>query len=109
MIKRVLLCLLSALSAVILSGCWNYRGLDQLNIVVGIAIDFDQEENLFDITYEVADLTKGDKNSNAAGKTIHAKGATLFDTARNAKRKEADRLFSALRMCSSSASRLPGK
>lgn len=93
MIKRFLSCLLIAAIAFVLSGCWNYRGLDQMGIVVGIAIDFDEQENLFDMNYEIADLTSGDSDGGIAGRIVNGKGKTLFDAARNAKRRKADKLF----------------
>lgn len=93
MAKRLLLALLCLSLVLPLSGCWNYRGLDQMSIVVGIAIDFDQEAGLFDISYEVADLSSGGKDASVKGKIVHAKGKTLFEAARNAKLKEPDRLF----------------
>ena len=76
-----------------LCGCWNYRGLDQMDIVVGIAIDFDKETNQYKISYEVADLMGADKDSSIKGNIVESQGKTLFDAARNAKRKEPDRLF----------------
>lgn len=90
--KRLLLALLILLMALPLSGCWNYRSLDEMSLVVGIAIDFDREANLFDISYEIADLTGTDK-SFINGKIVHSKGKTLLDAARNAKLTQEDRLF----------------
>lgn len=93
MIKRLLAILLSFLLALTLCGCWNYRGLDQVDIVVGIAIDFDKETNEFMINYEVADLMGAEKEGNIKGTLIESRGKTLFDATRNAKRKEAHKLF----------------
>ncbi len=93
MIKRLLVCLLQVLLALSLCGCWNYRGLDEVNIVVGIAVDFDKEEKEYKMSYEVADLGTVEKDQSIKGRIITAEGKTLFDAARNAKRKEKDRLF----------------
>lgn len=93
MSKRLLIFLMSALLALTLCGCWNYRSLDQMDIVVGVAIDFDKEANEFKISYEVADLLRADKKGSINGALIESRGKTLFDAARNAKRKEADKLF----------------
>lgn len=76
-----------------LCGCWSYTSLDQMDIVVGIAIDFEEATKSFSIGYETADLNGADKQGSVSGKIVTAKGKTLFDTARNAKRNEADRLF----------------
>lgn len=91
--RRTLACLMSLVMAFVLSGCWSYKGLDQLNIVVGIAVDYDKENKLFLVDYEVADLTGADKQSSIGGRIIRSQGKTLFEAARNAKRKEDDRLY----------------
>ncbi|MEA5016546.1 MAG: Ger(x)C family spore germination protein [Candidatus Limiplasma sp.] len=93
MAKRLLLALLSILTAFSLSGCWNYRSLDQMSIVVGIAVDFDKETNTFDVSYEIANLSGKGKTSPITGKIIHAQGKTLFEAARNVKRRDQDKLF----------------
>lgn len=91
--KRLSLCLMCAVLALTLSGCWNYRSLDQMDLVVGIAIDFDKAANRYKMTYEVADLMGASKNSGINGKLVESEGKTLFDAARNAKKTEADKLF----------------
>ncbi len=88
--KVLLLC---AVMLPALAGCWNYRGLDQMNIVVGTAVDYDKENETFQLTYEVADLSGEGKKGGIKGKLITSEGATIFEAVRNAKRKEADRLF----------------
>ncbi len=91
--KRLSALIVSCMLVLVLGGCWNYRSLDQLSIVVGIAVDFDYEKDLFDISYEIADLSIANKDSGVVGKIVNSQGKTMFDTARNAKRREADRLF----------------
>ncbi|NLV85956.1 MAG: Ger(x)C family spore germination protein [Clostridiales bacterium] len=93
MFKKILLVFLNLSLILSLCGCWNYQGLDELNIVVGIAVDFDNNGNCFDVSYESADLATADKKSVITGKITHSKGKNLFDAARNAKRREEDRLF----------------
>ncbi|MGI6161980.1 MAG: Ger(x)C family spore germination protein [Christensenellales bacterium] len=93
MLKSRLKAVVCILLAVLLSGCWNYTSLDQVNIIVGIAIDFDKEKNLYDLSYEAANLEGASIDSSISGKIINSDGKTLFDAARNAKRTEADRLF----------------
>ena len=91
--KRFLVCLLMIISTLLFSGCWNYKGLDQMDIVFGIAVDFDKEAGRFDIAYEAADLAGAGKDVGIKGRIIQSQGKTLLDAARNAKRKEADKLF----------------
>lgn len=91
--KRLIACLINFALAASLCGCWNYRGLDQMDIIVGIAIDFDKEANQYSISYEVADLQGAGKEGGVKGRLVEAQGKTIFDAARNAKRREADKLF----------------
>lgn len=93
MLKRLLAALLSLACLISLGGCWNYTSLDQLAIVVGIAIDFDKKDKLYNLCYEVADLASAERRSTVSGKLTYSQGKNLFDTARNAKRREDDRLF----------------
>jgi spore germination protein KC len=64
-----------------------------MNIVVGIAVDFNKAENIYDLSFEVASLAGANKESGIVGRIINAQGKTIFDAIRNAKRKEADKLF----------------
>ncbi len=91
--KRILACLMCLAIAFVLSGCWNYRSLDELNIVVGLAIDYDKETKMFLVDYEIADLVGADKQSPIQSRIVRSEGKTIFDAARNAKRKEEDRLY----------------
>ncbi len=93
MFKRILAFVLSLFMALSLGGCWNYRGLDQMDIVVGIAVDFDKETSKYKVSYEIVDLMGASKDGGPEGIIIESEGDTLFDAARNAKRKESDRLF----------------
>ena len=91
--KRILAGLLAVALALTLGGCWNYRSLDQMNIVVGVAVDYNEENKLFELSYETADLTGAQKRASITGKIITSQGKTIFDAVRNTKRKEEDRLF----------------
>lgn len=91
--KRIFVFLMGVLLTLPLCGCWNYRGLDQMDIVVGIAVDFDKVAKKYKLSYEVADLMGADKSGSIDAVIVESEGNTLFDAARNAKRTEADRLF----------------
>jgi len=93
MVRRLTATLLLISSMLTLCGCWNYRGLDQLSIVVGLAVDYDKESRLYRVSYEVVDLSGTNKEAAIQSKIITSSGETLFEAGRNAKKKEADRLF----------------
>jgi spore germination protein KC len=93
MLRRLAAAVLTLAALVNLCGCWNYRGLDQLSIVVGIAVDYDKNERLYRVSYEVVDLSGTNKEAAIQSKIITSSGETMFEAARNAKKKEADKLF----------------
>lgn len=94
MLKRflsitVILCLL------FLTGCWNYREIDDLTIVVGIAIDKTENGEGFHLTYEVEDDSGGDGGGAATvtSKILESEGVTIYDAARNATAKLPGKLY----------------
>lgn len=92
--RRVLsiaaLCLVPAL---LLSGCWSYRGLSDLALVVGMGVDRDEATGDYRLSSEILDLTKPPKNNAPGSKVVVSTGKTLFDAARNAKRRLLNRLY----------------
>lgn len=89
--KRML-CLISAVfCCVLLSGCWNYRGLDEIDIVTGIAVD--KEDELYRLTFEIIDTQISGKKEGPAVLYVESQGETLFDAIRNSKRKLINKLY----------------
>lgn len=94
MIKQLkkIICIILSLSLLFpLTGCWNYRGLNEITIVAGLAIDKVGEE--YEITFEVMDMQKPTKTEGPSSKLIFSKGASLLDVIRNAKRQLANKLY----------------
>jgi spore germination protein KC len=80
--RKTRLCLLILVGvSVVTSGCWNYREVDKLNVVAGVAIDKGKTER-YSMTAEIIHISGG-KDTKMTSKTISAEGKTLFDTARN--------------------------
>ncbi len=88
--KTVAVCLLPAL---LLTGCWSYRSLNDIAIVMGIGVDADPEGGGFRISAEIADLTKSLQDSSPGAKIIVSQGQTFFDAIRNAKKRLNNRLY----------------
>jgi len=75
------------------TGCWNYRGLDQLGIATGIAVDRPDPNGPYCITIE---MISTDTGSPAEGvKVIHLEmhGDTIFTAVRNGKRRASNKLY----------------
>ena len=89
-VKIVMVCLLPAL---LLTGCWSYRSLSDLSIVMGIGVDQISETGGYRITTEIVDLTKSLQSSAPGSTVVVSEGATIFDGVRNAKKKLINRLY----------------
>jgi spore germination protein KC len=80
--KFLLLTIVSLLTIAILAGCWNYREIEKLAIVSGVAID-KGENNQFRVTVEIIQISGG-KDTMATSKLLTMEGSTIFDAVRNA-------------------------
>ena len=85
------LLLIIFISSILFVGCWNYREMDQLAIVAGAAIDKDEYGDI-SMLVEIVEFSN-EKDSKISHKTISIKGATIFDTARNAISVSGKRLY----------------
>ncbi len=81
------------LCCVLLSGCWNYRGLDDIDIVTGIAVDRDGTQGPYHLTFEIIDMEASGEAKGSAVLYVEAEGETLFDAIRNSKKKLINKLY----------------
>ncbi|MBW7571915.1 Ger(x)C family spore germination protein [Caproiciproducens faecalis] len=80
-IKITFLILIILINSILFTGCWNYREIDQVLIVAGLAVDKGINDQ-YKFTVEIAQISGG-KDSKTTSKTITAEGETMFDAARN--------------------------
>lgn len=71
----------------LLGGCWSYRGLDQIEIVGGMAIDEGSADAKYKITMEIFDVSSPTKEEGSKQKMLQAEGQSIFHAVRNAKKK----------------------
>jgi spore germination protein KC len=93
MVKTMGCGLLAILLICPIGGCWSYRGINETTIVSGVAIDKDAATGNYQITYEIVDLTRDIKETGVQPKIVEAEGKTLFDAARNAKKRLVNKLY----------------
>jgi spore germination protein KC len=74
------------------SGCWNYREIDRLAIVTGIAID-EGQSNKYSVTFEFADASSIGKETKIGSKLVEIEGETIFDAVRNTIKLSGKRLY----------------
>lgn len=91
--KKILVCLFSVLLLLPLSGCWNYRGLDEMTIVSSVALDKGEASGTYKLSFEFVDMTGAVKEKGANGKIIEFEGKTLFEAVRGAKRRSNNKLY----------------
>lgn len=92
-IKKILCVILVLTVAFTFTGCWNYRGLNEISIVAGIALDVNSENDHYILSVEIIDLTKSSKTTGVISKVIESEGITIFDAIRNAKMKLINKLY----------------
>lgn len=92
--KRKLSVLMSLLMvAALLQGCWNYREVDSLNIVAGLAIDRGYEGYKYHLTMDLADTSNAGKDKPVITNLIETEGDTLLDAIRNAIKRTGMKLY----------------
>jgi len=90
-LRVILICTLIATVSLFPSGCWNYREINFLTMVAGIAVD-KLPDGRFLVTFESVDPAGG-KESKVAPKIIQSEGSTLFDAIRNAVKISGKKLY----------------
>lgn len=91
--KKAIAFLLILSCCVAFSGCWNYWGLDEMDIVTGMAIDRPDPEGPYHITVELVNTHSTSENGATDVEYIEAIGETSFNALRNAKRSLADKFY----------------
>lgn len=79
--KLILLQLL-ILSLMLLNGCWDYKEINKLSIVAGVAADR-SEAGKYNLTFEIVDLHDGGEETKIKSRLIESEGESIFDAIRN--------------------------
>ncbi|WP_379127789.1 Ger(x)C family spore germination protein [Paenibacillus sp. sgz500958] len=81
--RKVLIVLLSVVLAFTTAGCWNYKEVDDMAIVAGVAIDKNEEDGKLLLSVEYVDTRGGLQNTQEKSKIISLAGDTMFDIVRS--------------------------
>lgn len=90
-IKITFLILIILISSMFATGCWNYREIDKLAIVAGVAVD-KGTNGQYKVTAEIVQI-RGGKEAKTESKTITMEGKTMFDAVRNGISVSGKRLY----------------
>ena len=77
----------------LLSGCWNYRGLNEMSVVIGIAVDKAPDSGNYQLSFEITDISTPIKDKGVQSKIVESEGKTVFDAVRNAKKRIHNKLY----------------
>lgn len=80
-IKIAIFMLILSISAMLFSGCWNYREIDKMSIVAGVSVDKGKNQRYL-LTAEIIKIGAG-RDSEMLSQNISSEGETLFDAIRN--------------------------
>ncbi|MBW7573838.1 Ger(x)C family spore germination protein [Caproiciproducens faecalis] len=91
--KKIVCLLLSLILLLSQTGCWSYRGLNEITIIAGIGIDLDPKTKDYLVSCEIIDLTSTGKESGTKAKLVESRGKTVMDAVRNAKKRLLNKLY----------------
>lgn len=90
--KKIILLILLSLMSVTYLGCWNYKEVEELWMVAGAAIDWDMQDNKYNITAEIV-KHRGGREVQMLSELISFKSDTLFDAMRKGISKSGRMLY----------------
>lgn len=92
--KRAAAAALAAVTMLTFTGCWDYREVEDLILVSGMAVDEGTEGHKYRLTLELLDLTDGSGSVGAQkSELLTAEGDTLADAAANASLSAENELY----------------
>lgn len=83
LVKSLLSLLLILSNLTLLCGCWNYQDIEKVLLVVGFAIDKNEQGDKYLITVEVVDFEMSGTQAKQTSKFVESEGKTIFDAIRN--------------------------
>lgn len=90
--KKLSIPLIFILLSTNLAGCWNYREIDKMVIVGGIAIDLNEFDGKYEVTAELSTIKSG-KDSIIVPKYLSASGNSIFEIIRELITKAGQKLY----------------
>ncbi|WP_202709844.1 Ger(x)C family spore germination protein [Sporosalibacterium faouarense] len=92
-LKVFLLVLLLTLNLLISSSCWNYKEIEDIAIVAGIAVDYEEDTDSIIVTSEILYPSASGAEIKVLSRMITDKGENFFDAIRNTVSKSGMKLF----------------
>ena len=81
---KIIIVFLLIINMSLFTCCWDYREVDTLGIVSGIAVDKSTDGKNYLVSFEVMKISSGGIDSKTTTELIKCEGKTIFEAARNA-------------------------
>ncbi|WP_432405316.1 Ger(x)C family spore germination protein [Wukongibacter sp. M2B1] len=89
--KKLYVLVIMVFSFIFLTSCWNYREVNKMRFVAGVAIDYDESMDEYIVTSEVVRFIR---EGEGFGSTLfQSRGKTVFDAVRDTIMKNARKLY----------------
>ena len=90
--KAFILIFVLIFNSIVLTGCWNYKEINELAIAAGVAVDKNADDTIH-LTIEVVNISGGAKTTTYEPKFVETDGDTFFEAVRKAITKDGRRIF----------------
>lgn len=74
------------------TGCWDYKGMDEINLVSGIAIDH-SDDGQFVVTLEIINLNEISEGTDSSPTYVTGVGPSIIEATRASKQKMFNKLY----------------
>ena len=91
--KKSLTLILLIIICMFLAGCWNYREIESLSIIAGVAVERDPKNDDFILYIEIIEAGGSTQEQTMESKIIESRGETMFDAVRSAINASGKRLY----------------
>lgn len=81
--KKSLIIVLICIPLIFLTGCWNYREIDKLSFLAGVAVDRDKETDEYELTAEIVDVNTAGKEAQFGSLLLSSKSRSIYDASRS--------------------------
>jgi spore germination protein KC len=81
--QRIIAIIILIFNTAFFTGCWNYREVNTLAVVMAATVDRDEVSNEYILTVEVVSVTGGENSTKLGKKIYESRGQTVFESGRN--------------------------
>jgi spore germination protein KC len=80
--KKLIFILISLTACFLLTSCWNYREINELNVVNGFSVDVGEKDNKYSVTTEILAPKLAIGRDKIKSRFVESQGETIFKAVR---------------------------